>query len=130
MFSKTVCVDGRFLYSLKVGVDNFGGRRWRGIRRQAVGRQSTVQSVDNDMEVATSGERAGRGRAGSGSGSGVTTTARRNFAGTRRPSEVAARYWSTVLDDVIFGQPPGPTRPSVVSPHRPPTISGCRSGNT
>lgn len=33
-------------------MDNFGGRRWRGIRRQAVGRQSTVQSVDNDMEVA------------------------------------------------------------------------------
>jgi len=110
MFSKTVCVDGRFLL-FKVGVDNFGGRQWRGRRRQAVDRQSTVQSIDNNMEVAAREQARVR-----------VPAYRRWRGGISRErgaaSEVATLHWSTILDDVIGGQPRSPTRPSVASPHR------------
>lgn len=83
--------------------------------------------TSDDKELATGGRTAENcavtamdedERAGAGSGSGVSTTARWNFAGTRRPSEVAARHWSTARSDVIVHQSRSPIRPSVASPHR------------
>lgn len=66
---------------------------------------------------------------GAGSCSGVSTTAQRNFAGTRCSPEVAMCHWSMMHNDVINRQPRLSTRPFVASPHRlqSPVAS---SGNT